>query len=226
MKEKNLKKPIKEKITQKQIWNLIAKPWKKFRTKPIPEVQEFLFNKKGKVLDIGCGSGRNFIENKKIKIYGIDFSEEMIKYAKKYAKEIKINANLFKCEAENLIFDNNYFDAAIFIAVLHCIKTKEKRKKSLQELFRVLKPKAEAMITVWDKNQPKFKDFPKENFISWTLNKKKLMRYYYIYEKQELANLLKKIGFKIIKIYNCENKEYSKTKKYSKKNIIAIVKKP
>ena len=205
-------------MEQKEIWNNIALPWKTFRINPIKEVQEFLKDKKGNILDLGCGSGRNF---QKINgtIYGIDFSENMLKHAKEYAKKNEINVKLEKAEADNLPFEDNFFDTAIFIAVLHCIPSEKEREKTLKELLRVLKPNSKALITVWDYDQKRFKNSKKESFVSWEHENTKYQRYYYLYDKQELLNLLEKVGFKIVKVMDQE----TSSGLYSKKNIIVIV---
>ena len=67
--------------------------WNKFKVKPLEEVKEFLENKKGKILDLGCGSGRHLIKNTNLKFYGVDFSKEMIKFAKINAKEKQMKAD-------------------------------------------------------------------------------------------------------------------------------------
>ena len=41
--------------------------------------------------------------------------------------------------------------------------------------------------------------------IPWTVDGKKYYRYYYIYEKNELRELLEKVGFKVIEIREDEN---------------------
>ena len=219
---------MKEKeISQEEVWDSIANPWKEFRAKPIPEVQDFLKNKKGRILDLCCGSGRNFMRISGT-IYGVDFSKNMLKYAKESAKKDKINVVLKKSGADKLPFEDNFFNSAIYIAALHCIESEKSRENSIKELYRVLKPGAEAMITVWDKNQKKFEDVPKQNFISWKVKGKgEFKRYYYLYEKQEFADLLKSVGFNVIKIYEKgnENISYSTRKAYSEKNHIAIVRK-
>ncbi|MBI4116907.1 class I SAM-dependent methyltransferase [Candidatus Pacearchaeota archaeon] len=189
---------------QQEVWNSIAVPWKSFRVNPIPEVSEFLKNKNGKILDLGCGSGRNFTKVNG-KIYGVDFSEEMLKHAKKFVEKNKFDVELAKAEAFDLPFKNNFFDAAICAAVLHCIPDAEKRETALRELFRVLKPNAEAWFSVWDKNQKKFKDAEKEIFIPWKYKGKEYNRYYYLYDKREYLDLLKKTGFEIIQANNSEN---------------------
>ena len=207
-------------MKQEKVWDAISKPWKTYRVKSIEEAYEFLKNKKGKILDLGCGSGRNFVKINGI-IYGVDFSSEQLKYARQYAKKTGIEAIMKKAEAHNLPFKNNFFDAAIFIATLHCIESSKKRKKSLKEIYRVLKPEAEAMITVWDKDQPRFKKSKKEIALPWKIGEKKYMRYCYLYDKKEITRLIKSVGFEITKILD---KSVSDSR-YSKRNIIVYVKK-
>ena len=208
-------------MNQQKIWDSIAVPWKTFRVKSLKEVQEFLKDKKGNILDLGCGTGRNFVKINGT-IYGVDFSEQMLKYAKNYAEKNNIKIKLIKANITNLRFKNNFFDSAVFIAVLHCIETSENREKSLKELLRVLKLDGEAMISVWDYDQERFENSEKESFISWNYNEKEYLRYYYLYEKKEFLNLLKKVGFKIVKIMD-KGKNFGL---YSRKNIIVVVKKP
>ena len=209
-------------MNQEKVWNTIAKDWSKFRVKTIEDVVKFFENKTGNVLDLGCGSGRNFVKNEKLKFYGVDFSEEMVKFAKKHAKIKDIKVELTKANTYNLPFDDDFFDSGIYIAALHCIPKSEDRKKSLKELLRVLKPNSEALISVWDYNQKKFNNKEKESFIPWKHNGKEYFRYYYLYNQEEIINLLKKVGFEIIKTRDKNNSNGF----YSKKNIIIIVKKP
>ena len=120
---------MKEKSAQEEAWDEIAKPWKEFRTSPLKEVKIFLKQQRGRILDMCCGSGRNFIKTKGI-MYGIDFSSQQVKYAKKYAKKANTKVIVKKAYAYDLPFEDEFFDSAIFIASLHCIETAEKRKKS------------------------------------------------------------------------------------------------
>ncbi len=207
-------------MEQEKVWNSIARKWQEFRVKPIKEAIDFIKNSRGRILDLGCGSGRNFTKTKGT-IYAVDFSKKMLDYAKEYAEKKGYKVITKKAKAEKLPFKNNFFDRAIFIATLHCIKGKKKREKALKELYRVLKPGAKAMITVWDKNQPRFKKEKKEIMLPWKIDKKRYMRYYYLYDKKELMNEVKKIGFEIVEIMDRNTKDSY----YSKRNIILIVRK-
>lgn len=196
-------------MSQQEVWDVIAYPWQEFKKKQPGYLIEFIKSKKGKILDLACGSGRNFVKSDELKFYGVDFSEKILAYA----KEQKIAVELKKSDASSIPYPDDFFDAAIFIAGLHCIDSKDKREKSLRELFRVMKKGTEALIAVWGKNQERIKNKPKECTIPWTVDGKKYYRYCYIYDKEELQELLKKTGFKIIKSH--ENDE-----------IIVIIKKP
>jgi len=181
---------------QKEIWNKIAPEWNEFKIeKKAIHTLNFLKKQKGKILDLGSGSGRYLQKIPKGKMYLVDFSEEMIKLAKENAKKEKIEAEFFVSDISKLPFEDNFFDGAICIASLHCIKGKPKRKKILKELFRVLKPKAQAEIGVWNKASPRFKNAGKEKLVAW---RDKGKRYYYLYEKKEIYKEVKETGFKII----------------------------
>ncbi len=214
-----------KKPNQKQVWNAIANAWEENRKNKISIIEEFLKNKKGKIIDIGCGSGRNMIQNKNIEYYGIDFSSQQIAQTKEYAKKNKIKAKLFTATADKLpkTCKNNFFDAGLFIATLHCIESVEKRKKTLQELYRVLKPNAETLITVWNSEDKRFNQVNNHGpvYLSWKENNIPYMRYYYLFKKQELISLIEKTGFTIIKFYPTK---YQKDR-FAKKNWIVRVKK-
>ncbi len=192
-------------MEQEKVWDTIGMPWEKFRNRPVEEVVNFLNGKIGKILDLGCGSGRNFIKNKNSKFYGIDFSEKMLNLAREYAKKEQMDVELVKSEVDKIPFDDNFFDAVIYSAVLHCVDSSDKRKKSLEEIYRVLKPGTEALISVWSQNQKRIKNKPKETFVPWTVGEEKFLRYTYIYDKDELEQEIKKAGFEIVKIWEDKN---------------------
>jgi ubiquinone/menaquinone biosynthesis C-methylase UbiE len=186
-----------EKPNQKQVWNNIAQEWFLFKDeKPTEHVTEFLKKQKGNILDLGSGAGRYLTKIKNGKMFLVDFSEEMLKLAKKKAEKQKIDAEFILSDLAKLPFDDNFFDAAICISALHCLETKEAREKTIKELYRVLKPKAQAEIAVWNKNSRRFKNSPKERYVGW---RDKGKRYYYLFDEDEIKDSFKKAGFKIVK---------------------------
>lgn len=93
------------------------------------------FNSTDKILDAGCGSGRNiqYFSNNNFDIYGIDYNENKIKSLEKLNKNFKV------AKLEEIPFNKNYFDYIICNAVLHFANNEIHFFKMFSELFRVLK---------------------------------------------------------------------------------------
>ena len=188
---------------QDNVFNQIAPGWYNFRHWSIfGEELEMIANRwqKGILLNLGCAHGPDFLPFKKgFKLYGIDFSTEMLKLAKKYSKKFNFDVNLSLSDIRWLPYSDNTFDWGISVATFHLITDKEERYRVLKELWRVLKPGGEVFITVWNRWQPKFWLKPKELTIPWKKKDKTLYRYYYLFSYAELEKLVRKSGFKVIK---------------------------
>lgn len=193
----------KKQPSQKSVWNSIANAWSEFRQTPSPTVIDFLKDKKGKILDLGCGSGRNFMKIKSGKLYGLDFSENMIELAKKDAIKKKLDVEL-KVMSKKIPYEKEFFDSAICIAVLHCLNKKE-QKIMIDELYRVLKKNGKALVSVWGRKSPRLRNAKKESYIGWKTGETKQLRYTYIYNLEELKEQLKKAGFKILEAWEERN---------------------
>ena len=192
-----------ESKNQEKVWDAIAEEWDEFKEIPSEFSREFLSECSGKVLDLGSGSGRHLTGIKNGKMYLIDFSGEMLKLAEKKAKKLGINAEFKKGELWEIPYENNFFDYAICISALHCIKP-EHHKKVAEEIYRVLKHEGRALIGVWNYNSKRFKNKRKkgkEHLIGW---RDKGKRYYYLFEENEIHNLFKEAGFKILRERNSE----------------------
>ncbi len=87
-----------------------------------------------KILDLGCGSGRDilYFKNKGYDVVGIDNSEELIKLSKKY-----LNIDIIKKDFRNLNF-NNEFDGIWACASLLHLKRIE-IKKVFESCLKALK---------------------------------------------------------------------------------------
>ena len=97
--------------------------------------------KKGRVLDIGlgeCGCMSLFLAKKGFDVVGIDNSTKAIHNARKEAEKTKLKGALevMLCNAENLFFDNNEFDAVFSYHSMHHIENVE---GVIGEMFRVCK---------------------------------------------------------------------------------------
>jgi len=188
-------------MTQQQVWNNIAEEWHEFKKIPAESTIEFLKKQSGKVLDFGSGSGRNLIKIKKGKMYLLDFSEKMIELAKSKAKKENIEAEFAVSSMTKTPYENNFFDSAICISSLHCLN-KSEQKKAVKELYRILKPKAQILVGVWNKDSKRLKRHKgKETMIKWN---EKGERYYYLFDEKEVHELFEKENFKIISTNNSE----------------------
>ena len=187
---------------QRKVWEKISSSWNKRKRKPLlSEVEKFAESwKPGKLLDVGCGNGRNIIPFLKrgFEGSGVDFSQGMIKNATKFIKQNNVNASFSVADMRKLPFKDLKFDYAIMIASLHHL-SKEEGEKALLELKRVLKNDGKALITVWNKLQPRFFFGKKQQYVKWKSGSKEdCNRYYYFYNYWEFKRLLKKVGFEIL----------------------------
>ena len=94
---------------------------------------------KGKVLDIGIGSGLNipFYSSDKIdKVIGIDPSHELIELAKELANDSKASIELVIGSAESIPYPDNFFDTVLVTYTMCTIPNVEIANK---EMWRVLK---------------------------------------------------------------------------------------
>ena len=94
---------------------------------------------KGKVLDIGIGSGLNipFYNSDKIdKVIGIDPSHELIDLAKELANDSKASIELVIGSAESIPYPDNFFDTVL---VTYTMCTIPDVTLSISEITRVLK---------------------------------------------------------------------------------------
>ncbi|MBR9700638.1 class I SAM-dependent methyltransferase [Candidatus Woesearchaeota archaeon] len=97
------------------------------------------------VLDIGCGSGRNFFYlTKHFQVEGIDIAKEGVRQIKKILPESRVKVGDIY---NKLPYKTGVFDAIVGIQVLQH-STEPKIKKAISEIFRILKPGGWLFITV------------------------------------------------------------------------------
>jgi tellurite methyltransferase len=98
-----------------------------------------------KILDAGCGGGRNlvyFLRNG-YEVYGIDPNANAVEAVKALSKNLSPANRLsnFKAGvAEDLPFEDEYFDLVISSAVLHFAMNEAHFVTMLHSMWRVLKP--------------------------------------------------------------------------------------
>ena len=103
------------------------------------------FTKEMKILDAGCGEGRNtvYFVNQGYQIFGIDPNETAIQYCRYQAKSLNSNFDTHRFQVgklEEVPFHAGAFDAVICSAVLHFAHDVDNFRKMISEIHRVLKP--------------------------------------------------------------------------------------
>jgi 2-polyprenyl-3-methyl-5-hydroxy-6-metoxy-1,4-benzoquinol methylase len=112
--------------------------------------EEIGFDKKKRILDIGCGTGRHSIELAKrgYKVVGIDFSESQLKRAREKADEAGVAIEFNYEDARNL-----KYDAEFEVVLMLCeggfplMETDEMNFAILESAKRALKPGGKLIFT-------------------------------------------------------------------------------
>jgi len=211
-----------------EVFDQMAPGWYSFRHYSIfrAELEALAARwQRGRLLNIGSGHGADFLPFKtNFDLVGLDFSSEMIKMARRYARKFSFPVQLFVGDARYLPFADNSFDWTIAIATYHHLKGSDDQIRALQELKRVLKPGGEAFITVWNRGQPRFWFKGKEVPLPWKMQDGVVYRYYYLFTFREINRLLALSGFRVL--HSAPETRYHFPVKYFARNICVLVKKP
>lgn len=121
---------------------------------PVEDVVRFVkvnFKNGGKILDDGCGAGRHvkFLADEGYTPFGIDISEHGVECTKLRLKDAgyDFDENILQASCDELPFEDGIFDAVISYGVFYYLHDKEIRK-SIDEMYRVLKNGGRALVNV------------------------------------------------------------------------------
>jgi len=127
--------------------------------------REINFNKKIKILDVGCGTGRHSIElaNRGYVVTGIDLSESMLNKAKEKALEFNLKIDFQVEDARNLPFEDE-FDLTLMLCEggFSLMETDEMNFQILKGIEKSLKQNGKLIFTTLNGLFPLFhsvKDF-------------------------------------------------------------------
>lgn len=95
-------------------------------------LEKFIGEKKLKILDIGCGTGAimDYLKNKGHEVFGVDMSDEALKYCQAKGLAVEIG------KADRVDFPDGYFDVVLSLDVLEHL---DNDQEAVNEARRLLK---------------------------------------------------------------------------------------
>jgi ubiquinone/menaquinone biosynthesis C-methylase UbiE len=188
-------------------YNKIAKDFDRTRYKVWNKVAQFLdsLEPNTRVLEVGCGNGKNMLYRNDLQMSGIDISDEQVLICKEKGLDVE------KSNMTKLPFSDSEFDSIICIATYHHLDNNEERAQALKEIYRVLKKSGRVMICVWAMEQPsntKHRFTKSDELVSWKIDNETYYRYYHIYKEKELEEEIRSLcpEFTIESVfYHCGN---------------------
>ncbi len=186
-------------MDQHRVWERIATSFAETRQRPWPHVERFMHRtpSDARILDVMCGNGRHMKVARRDAV-GLDFSRPLAKAASEHGPAVA-------GDATNMPFADASFDAAVYVAGLHGIPSPEGRAASMRELHRVLRPDAQAQVTVWFRDAPRFKDLglpkgPADVTVPWRRNGMDEPRFYHLYTEASFQKECEAAGFQVLSI--------------------------
>lgn len=180
-------------------YDIHAADFSRSRFRVWPLIKQFLDSlpANSKVLDIGCGNGKNMMYRQDLDMYGLEHAKALTNICQ--SRGLKV----VQGDAKNLPFQDNTFDAIIMIAVIHHIDPQE-HEIALKEIQRVLIPGGSCLITNWAVEQPESarRQFHKGlNMVKWKGKETELLPYWVMDEAiaKEFTNNLPS-GLQFVKL--------------------------
>jgi ubiquinone/menaquinone biosynthesis C-methylase UbiE len=174
----------------KDVYNNIAEKFSNTRYKAWNSTEKFIekLEKNTKVLEVGCGNGKNLDLRNDIEFYGCDISTKLLDIC----REKKLNVK--ECDGCDLDYEDNYFDSVFSVAVIHHLSTMERRIKFLEEMCRVVKRGGNIFFQVWSIDEPKYhksKEINKyDRFVLFNYDDCVYERYYHFFDLDEMTLMI------------------------------------
>ena len=152
MREENLSLRAKYNITA-MFYDILDYPWERVYREWRPRL---LGDLRGKVLEAGVGTGRNFKHyHESVELTGVDLSDVMLRKAASKAKKAGCKIELLHDDASVMrLVDSNKYDW-IISTFLCCVMPDKFQPMALEQFSRVLKPggKFRLLEMVYSKNR-------------------------------------------------------------------------
>ncbi|MBI4058164.1 class I SAM-dependent methyltransferase [Candidatus Gottesmanbacteria bacterium] len=185
------------------VYNAIADTYAHAADKLLPQPELKLFSqlvvKGGKILDAGCGSGRDvlyFIKHN-FQAVGVDLSNRLLEIARKKTGK----AEFYKQDLRHLDFPKTHFDGIWACASLVHLARHEVLPV-LQSFYQLLKPRGVLFLSVKEgKGEADVREALSQNFA----------RHYIFFTMDELDSLVQRAGFMLVKSYIWSEKDRDST---------------
>jgi ubiquinone/menaquinone biosynthesis C-methylase UbiE len=152
VREENLSLRAKYNITA-MFYDILDYPWERIYREWRPWL---LGDLRGKVLEAGVGTGRNFQHyHQSVELTGVDLSDVMLRKAARKVKKARCKIELLHDDASMMrLVDSNQYDW-IISTFLCCVMPDEFQPMALEQFSRVLKPggKFRLLEMVYSKNR-------------------------------------------------------------------------
>ena len=189
------------KASVRETYDRIASSYAASRTRPWPEVLEFVATlpSRSAILDVGCGHGRHAkpAAREGHRVIGVDLCRPLLAIG----NDASANAMTPRIEwvvgdATSLPIRGSSIDAALCVAVLHHLPSRDDRVAALAEVRRVLRPSGRAFVSVWAKDNPYLRDvvglrLEDDVEVPWHLpDGAAVPRFYHLFSEGELERLI------------------------------------
>jgi ubiquinone/menaquinone biosynthesis C-methylase UbiE len=197
-------------------YDRIADHFAATREHPWPDVESFCADRRADVaLDIGCANGRHteLLAGHADRVVGLDLSTELLSIARRRVPE----ADLIEGDATALPLVDDSVDLALYIATLHHLPDRRLRRRSLDELARVLRYGGTALVSVWSTTHDRFdagdtgaeSEAGFDTEVGWTLpDGTTVPRYYHIYAPAEFDADLEASALSVVESFTSQGNCY------------------
>lgn len=177
-------------------------------------IADTYFPKAGKLLNIGCGCGREAFALSKYghKLIATDISEEVIAHARFFSNELHIAVDFRHTDGKTLSFPSGTFDyIIIWSQVLANVPGKNNRLALLKQCHNVLKQNGRISVSVHNREvcepiarqkgliiETDDPDLEDGDFIEKGDSESETPCYWHYFNKNEIVDLLEKSGFSVL----------------------------
>ncbi len=175
------------------VYDRIAAHFDETRATPWPEVESFLADRASVsvAVDVGCGNGRHagLLADRADRVVGVDASPGLLARARAAAADDGYSRRFVPAlaDAGRLPIADGVAGLGLYVATLHHLRPRARRRASLDDLARVLGPDGVGLVSAWSVTHSRFDaESGFDTTVDWTLpDGERVPRYYHVYDPAE-----------------------------------------